>query len=81
MINLYLILICICLILKLANNYYVLRRRDVILHFAAKDQFMDMASMVILRAFTKETIRSKVDYEQFEELQDIDYTGDRTGKK
>ena len=35
--------------------------------------------MVILRAFTKETIRSKVDYEQFEELQDIDYTGDRTG--
>ena len=39
-----------------------------------------MASMVILRAFTKETIRSKVDYEQFEELQDIDYTGDRTGK-
>ena len=36
--------------------------------------------MVILRAFTKETIRSKVDYEQFEELQDIDYTGDRTGK-
>ena len=40
---------------------------------------MDMASMVILRAFTKESIRSKVDYEQFEELQDIDHTGDRTG--
>ena len=35
--------------------------------------------MVILRAFTKESIRSKVDYEQFEELQDIDHTGDRTG--
>ena len=68
------------MILKLANSYHFLRRRDVILHFAAKDQFMDMASMVILRAFTKETIRSKVDYEQFEELQDIDYTGDRTGK-
>ena len=64
-------------------NWYHLfsfiRRRDVIIHFAAKDQFLDMASMVILRAFTKETIRSKVDYEQFEELQDIDYTGDRTG--
>ena len=52
----------------------------MIIHFAAKDQFLDMASMVILRAFTRETIRSKVDYEQFEELQDIDYTGDRTGK-
>ena len=52
----------------------------MIIHFAAKDQFLDMASMVILRAFTKETIRSKVDYEQFEELQDIDYTGDRTGR-
>ena len=52
----------------------------MIIHFAAKDQFLDMASMVILRAFKRETIRSKVDYEQFEELQDIDYTGDRTGK-
>ena len=36
--------------------------------------------MVILRATIKDSIRSKVDYEQFEELQDIDYTGDRTGK-
>ena len=52
----------------------------MILHFATKDQFLNMASMVILRATTKDSIRSKVDYEQFEELQDIDYTGDRTGK-
>ena len=70
---------CIIIVNEIDITNCFIRRRDVIIHFAAKDQFLDMASMVILRAFTKETIRSKVDYEQFEELQDIDYTGDRTG--